>query len=349
MSILKRKRFWGLLLTIGLLIYCFYDLDLYAIFSAISAIDIRYLIPLIFIEVLIAFIRASRFTFFVDAFKPAKIRVIFPIYCIGIMANLLMPYLTGQVARIFLLSKKAHVKKTSIFTTTVLEVLFDGLAIIAIFFVISLFVVIPDDFQAWHFISLGSLVVLVTAFLFVISRSHTKSHNFVHRFTKHLSPGVRAKIDEIKFSFLSGLEALKSSKHLTVTSVLSVLWWLFQAGMVYLLILAFGFKINIWGAVIITAIVNIMMTVVVSPWNIGTFQGATVAAMAPFGIGKSEALAFSFLLHIFVYLPPVILGALSSFKEGLSFKQIKDESEKEAEAIEKEKKAAKSAEIIEVR
>jgi uncharacterized membrane protein YbhN (UPF0104 family) len=325
LSILKRKRFWGLLLTIGLLIYCFYDLDLYAIVKAISAIDIRYLIPLIFIEVLIAFIRASRFTFFVDAFKPARIRVIFPIYCIGIMTNLLMPYLTGQVARIFLLSKRAHVKKTSVFTTTVLEVLFDGLAIIAIFFVISLFVVIPDDFQAWHFIAL------------------------VHRFTKHLSPGVRARIDEIKFSFLSGLEALKSSKHLTVVSALSVLWWLFQASMVYLLILAFGFKINIWGAVIITAIVNIMMTVVVSPWNIGTFQGATVAAMAPFGVGKSEALAFSFLLHIFVYLPPIILGALSSFKEGLTFRQIKDESEKEAEAIEKEKKAAKSEEIIEVR
>ena len=150
MSILKRKRFWGLLLTIGLLIYCFYDLDLYAILNAISAIDIRYLIPLIFIEVIIAFIRASRFTYFVDAFKPAKIRKIFPIYCIGIMTNLLMPYLTGQVARIFLLSKKAHVKKTSIFTTTVLEVLFDGLAIIAIFLVISLFEVIPDDFQAWH-------------------------------------------------------------------------------------------------------------------------------------------------------------------------------------------------------
>jgi len=323
LSILKRKRFWGLLVTIGLLIFCFYDLDLYAILQAISAIDIRYLIPLLFIEVIIAFIRAARFTFFVDAFKPARIRVIFPIYCIGIMANLLMPYLTGQVARIFLLSKKAHVKKTSIFTTTVLEVLFDGLALMGIFFVISLFVVIPDDFQAWHFIALGCLVVLATAFLFVISRSHTKSHNFVYRFTKHLSPRLQA--------------------------VLSVLWWLFQAGMVYLLILAFGFKINIWGALIITAIVNIMMTVVVSPWNIGTFQGATVAAMAPFGVGKSEALAFSFLLHIFVYLPPIILGTLSSFKEGLSFRQLKDESEKEAEAIEKEKKAAKSAEIIQVR
>ena len=349
MSILKRKRFWGLLLTLGLLVYCFYDLDLYAIYTAILDIKIWYLIPLLFVEVIIAFIRATRFTFFVDAFKPAKIRTIFPIYCIGIMANLLMPYLTGQVARIYLLSKKAHVPKTSIFTTTVLEVLFDGLAIIAIFLVLSFFEVLPNEYHAWHFIALGGLVVLVTAILFIVSRSHTKSHNLVYRFTRHLSPSIQKRIDDIKYSFLSGLEALKSSKHLSVTAALSILWWLFQAGMVYLLILAFGFKINIWGAVIITAIVNIMMTIVVSPWNIGTFQGATVAAMAPFGIGKSEALAFSFLLHIFVYLPPIILGVLFSFKEGLTFKQIKDESEKEAEAIEIEKQASLSKETIEIK
>ena len=189
---------------------------------------------------------------------------------------------------------------------------------------------------------------MATTILFVVSRSHTKSHDLVSRFTRHLSPSIQDRIDEIRYSFLSGLEALKSSKHLSVTAALSVLWWLFQAGMVYLLILAFGFKINIWGAVIITAIVNIMMTIVVSPWNIGTFQGATVAAMAPFGIGKSEALAFSFLLHIFVYLPPIVLGVLSSFKEGLTFKQIKDESEKEAEAIEIEKRASRSKETIEI-
>jgi len=121
---------------------------------------------------------------------------------------------------------------------------------------------------------------------------------------------------------------------LFVVSALSLLSWLTQAAMVYLLILAFRFSISLWGAVIITAVVTIMMTVVLAPWNIGTFQGATVAAMQPFGIIKPEALAFSFLLHIFVYLPPVILGAFFSFKEGLTFKELKDEGEKGVEGIE---------------
>ena len=55
--------------------------------------------------------------------------------------------------------------------------------------------------------------------------------------------------------------------------------------------------------------------------------------MHPFGINKPEALAFSFLLHIFVYLPPIMLGAFFAFKEGLTLKQIRDEGEKTVEDI----------------
>jgi len=139
---------------------------------------------------------------------------------------------------------------------------------------------------------------------------------------------MRKKIDDIRHSFHDGLEFLRSSRHLFVVSTLSLLSWLLQATMVYLLIKAFGFSIGIVEAVIITIIVTILMTIVLSPWNIGTFQGATVATLQPFGINKPEALAFSFLLHIFVYLPPIILGALFSFKEGLTLKQLRDEGEK---------------------
>ncbi len=349
MSIFKQKRLWGLLITIGFLIYCFYDLDIYAILTAISSIDIRYLVPLLFLEVVISFVRASRLTFLIDAFKPVRLRVIFPIYCIGIMANLLMPYLTGQVARIYLFSKKARMKKAFIFTTTILELLFDGLALITIFLATYLFEVIPDDSHLWNIIALGCVVLFAISVLFVLSRSQNISYNFIHRFTGRLSPAAIGKIDEFRRSFHSGLEALKSSKHFSAVTLLSVLSWLLQASMVYLLILAFGFPISVWGAVTITAIVNIMMTIVVSPWNIGTFQGATVAAMLPFGVGKSEALAFSFLLHIFVYLPPVVLGTLFSFKEGLTFKELKDKSEEEADLIEKEKQSVKTADMLEIK
>ena len=155
-----------------------------------------------------------------------------------------------------------------------------------------------------------------------------------------MSPRIRNKVNDFSSSFFSGLETLKSSKHFFLVSFLSVFSWLLQAGMVYLLVQAFGYEVNMAGAVIITALVNIMMTIVIAPGNIGTFQGATVAAMAPFGVGKPEALAFSFLLHIFVYLPPIVIGSFFAFKYGLSFKHLKDEGIKGVDDMSKKAKEA---------
>lgn len=345
MKLLKRKRFWGLVLAVGLLIYCFYDFDFHQVVAAIVAIKIKYLIPLLFVESFIILIRTTRLKIIFDPVKNIRVRQLYPIYAIGMMSNLLMPYLTGQVARIYLISKRVRVKKTFVFTTTVLEVLFDGMALIGTVVLISIFVVIPDEIRAWHFFVLGGVIVLLTATLFVLSHSHGLSHRIFERITVHFPTAARKKIEDIRYSFLSGLEFLRSSRHLFVVSSLSLLSWLVQATMVYLLIQAFRFPIGIMEAVIITVVVTILMTIVLAPWNIGTFQGATLATMQPFGINKPEALAFSFLLHIFVYLPPIILGMLFSFREGLTLKELRDKGERGVDGLEGERSGTGESEM----
>lgn len=347
MKFLKRKRFWGLLLAAGLLIYCFYDFDFHSVLAALVSLKIGYLIPLLFLEALIALIRTLRLKIIIDPVKNVGVVHLYPLFCIGMMSNLLMPYLTGQVARLYILSKKTRLKKTFVFTTTVIEVLFDGIALIGIVLLVSLFRVLPSQFKVWHFIFLAVVVISATILLFILSRSHGVGHDIVQRFSVHLPAATRKKVEDVKTSFFSGLEFLRSTRHLFVVSVLSIFSWVAQAALVYLLVLAFRFSISLWGAVVVTAVVTIMMTVVLSPWNIGTFQGATVAALKPFGIAKPEALAFSFLLHIFVYLPPILLGALFSLKEGLTFKELKGEGEKGVDELEAEKSLLDRSKIAE--
>lgn len=332
MRLLKSKRFWGLLLTVGLLVYCFYDFDFNSVIRALAAINFWYLIPLIFLEAFIAFVRAARLKYIIDPCKKIPMKELFPIYCIGMMTNLLMPYLTGQVARIYLLSKREQLKKTFLFTTTVLEVIFDGLALICIAIVISFFFVMPDEFKAWHFLVLAMLILAAAALLVWVSRLKFQDGGILSKLTSRLPHRLRQKIEDIKASIISGLEMLRSSKHFTLVSLLSVLSWISQAALVYILILAFGFEISLWGAVVITTVVTIFMIIVASPGNLGTFQAATVFAMRPFGIVKAPALAFSFMLHIAVYLPPIMLGAFFSFKEGLTLKQLRAEGDSDSES-----------------
>jgi glycosyltransferase 2 family protein len=296
--------------------------------KAISSVHFLYLIPLIFLEAAIAYIRTARLKYIIDPVKDIKVNTLYPIYCIGMMTNLLMPYLTGQVARIYLLSRRGRLKKTFLVTTTMLEVIFDGLALIGITLFISFFIVMPSEFHAWHFFVLAGLLIFATIYLFWLSRRGGKSAGILGIIFSKLPLRLRKRFEEIRSSFLAGLETLRSSKHLLMVSLLSILSWIAQATLVYILILAFGFNIKVWGAVVITTIITVMMIIVLSPVNIGTFQAATRAALLPFGIIKSEALAFSFLLHIAVYIPPIILGAFFSFKEGLTLKQLRTESEK---------------------
>jgi hypothetical protein len=347
LKLLKSKRFWGLFLTVALLVYCFYDFNFHQVIRAFSEVNFLYVIPLIFLEAMIAYIRALRLKFLIDPIKKIRQSDLYPIYCIGMMTNLLMPYLTGQVARIYLLSKKGQLKKTYLFTTTVLEVLFDGMALVGITLVISMFFVLPDEFRAWHFIVMGGLVMAASLALIFLSRMRGLGAKLFSRFSDFMPSVVGRKINDVTHSFFSALEALKSTKHFFLVSTLSVMSWVAQAGLVYLLILAFGFDITVWGAVIITIIVTIMMLVVLAPANIGTFQAATLAALKPFGVVKAPALAFSFLLHIAVYLPPILLGAFYSFKEGLTLKQLRVEGEKAAEDMEKMEAIGETDEALE--
>lgn len=333
MKLLKSKRFWGLLLTVVLLVYCFYDFNFHQVLTAISQINYLYIIPLVFLEAIIAYIRSLRLKFIIDPVKKIRANDLYPIYCIGMMTNLLMPYLTGQLARIYLLSKKGQLKKTFLLTTTVLEVLFDGMALLGITIVMSMFFVLPDEFRAWHFFVIGGVVLAASLALIFLSRMRNVGSRLFRKLSSILPAAVERKINDVTHSFFSALETLKSTKHFFLVSTLSVMSWVAQAGMVYLLVLAFGFNITLWGAVIITVIVTIMMIVVLAPANIGTFQAATMAALKPFDVVKAPALAFSFLLHIAVYLPPIILGVFFSFKEGLTLKQLRVEGEKAAEDI----------------
>ena len=322
-----------MLLTVALLVYCFYDFNFHQVLAAISQINYWYIIPLIFLEAIIAYIRSLRLKFLIAPVKKIKANDLYPIYCIGMMTNLLMPYLTGQLARIYLLSKKGQLKKTFLFTTTVLEVLFDGMALLGITFVMSMFFVLPDEFRAWHFFVMGGVVIAASLALIFLSRMRNLGARIFQGLSRAMPSTVGRKINDVTHSFFSALEALKSTKHFFLVSTLSVMSWVAQAGLVYILGVAFGFNTPLWGAVIITVIVTIMMIVVLAPANIGTFQAATMAALKPFDVVKAPALAFSFLLHIAVYLPPIILGAFFSFKEGLTLKQLRVEGEKAAEGI----------------
>jgi len=337
LTLLKRKRFWGAILALALIIFLFRDFKFRQVWDIIININFRYLIPLCITEVSIAFVRSQRWKYIIDPGKKIGTWDIFSTFSIGMMMNLLLPALTGQIARVVLLAKKEEVKKTFAFTTIVLEVLFDAIVLFGLLLFVSSFYVFPEYIRSWWLI--GGIVILgASIFLYWMSRNHEDAADKIEN-------GIFSQIDSfterllyLKTTFVYGLKMLRSSKHLLLVTGFTIFSWSLQAMMVYLLIAAFDLDIELWGAVVIMVINTMMVLIVVTPVNIGTFQLACVFALSLFGIDKHTALSYSIVLHAFNYIPPVILGWMFSVKEGLSFKKLYHErAKKEDDEIELDK------------
>lgn len=319
-----------------LIVFLFRDFKFKEIWDIIISINFWYLIPLCILEFLIAFVRSQRWKYIIDPGKKISSWDIFSTFSIGMMMNLLLPALTGQVARIFLLAKKEAIKKTFAFTTIVLEVLFDAVVLFGLLLLVSTFYVLPDYVSGWWPIG-GLAVVALAGWLYWLSRNYKAAGEKIENGTFSNISGFTERLIYLKTTFIYGLQMLRSSKHLFLVTGFTIIGWSLQAAMVYLLIGAFGLSIDLWGAVVIMIINTLMVLIVVTPVNIGTFQLACVFALSLFGIDKHTALSFSIVLHAFNYIPPVLLGWFFSIKEGLSFKKLYNEqSQKDSDEIEVE-------------
>ena len=304
-KIYKSKRFWGAIIAVTFLLVSFYDVNLNELIKTLGRIDLKFLLLALFFEFMIPLTKSLRWKFILDPVKKIPVREIFSLYCLGWMVNVILPALTGQVARSFMLSKKQNLAKASSFASIALEVVFDGLSLLLLMIVVSYMFAFPSWLIRGEY-TLAISVSLGLAFLYFLTHNQKLFSKLKDKFPHK----VTEKIDQISHSFSQGLQMLKSSKHIVLVTLFSILSWLSQIAVVTFLLLAFDFKIPAWSAVVIIIINALMMMFPLTPGNIGTFQVATILGLSFFNVHKTEALSFGLVLHSLDILPYLFLGSL---------------------------------------
>ncbi len=71
---------------------------------------------------------------------------------------------------------------------------------------------------------------------------------------------------------------------------------------------AFNLPLPLADAAAVLVIVNVGITVVATPGNVGSFELATVGALRLLSVPEETALGFAVTLHAAEVLPPVLLG-----------------------------------------
>lgn len=264
-------------------------------------------------------------------------RGLLPIVVIGFMANNVLPLRAGELVRSVLIGRKYNVRKTSALATIAVERIFDGLVMLGFLALSMAFVSLTSELRHLALISF-----LVFAGLLIGLFLLTFAGGFVDRVLQlllgPLPAGVRERVHRMMESFLGGLGVLRMRGDLAKVAATSVLAWLFEASMYFVLAWAFGGAIReamgVAATLLTTGVANLSTLIPGAPGYVGQFEyGVKLVLNGAMNVPESQALAYAILVHAALYFPITLLGVFEWFCHQLSMKDLRMEQQEREGAM----------------
>lgn len=249
-----------------------------------------------------------------------------PIVIVGFMANNVIPLRAGELVRSYVLGRKYNVPKTSALATIAVERIFDGLTMIGFLAFSMIFVSITAELR-----HLALVAFLIFAALLIGLVLLTFAGDFVDRMLQlvlgPMPQKVADRVQHLVESFLGGLGVLRTRADLALVIGSSILAWLFEASMYYVLAYAFGSRV--WEVMtmpvtlLTTGVANLSTLIPGAPGYIGQFEyGVRLVLSGAFSVPVSESLAYAILVHAALYFPITLIGVVIWFRQELSIGEI---------------------------
>lgn len=219
---------------------------------------------------------------------------------VGYAANNLLPARLGEVVRAHVVGKYAQIKRTTAFSSILVERIFDGSAIVMLLIVGTSGLQLPE----WAVdLRLGGAILFSLALLGVLAVGAT------HAFWERILP--ENKVGRALLGLIEGIAlAVRDVPTTVMVLVSSVVIWVIEGGMFYYGIHAFGFELSYFAALFVMAVVNLGVLIPSSPGGLGVFQYFTILSLTFLHVEHAPATAYAVVVHLCQYLPVTIIGVL---------------------------------------
>ncbi len=285
--------------------------------DALRAANYWWVVAMLPVTVWSLLIRAQRWRVFLQGVGVPPLRPLVSATNIGFFANMVLPLRIGEVLRPVLLSRLATLPLSGVLASVLLERIFDMFTILFLFGLSASLVNVSDQVRQWGWILSG--LALAVAAVIVLIRLQERLALSIARKLADLLP---AKIGDAAFGFAKGfvqaLEMLDSP-----IAYLRAFGWSLYLWFVISLVYAFGFWAfhlevpALRGALVLTTLVAIAVSVPSAPGFIGSFQLGCVLGLKIFGIDESEAIAYSLVVHATQFIGCIAAGMYSLWREGM--------------------------------
>jgi uncharacterized protein (TIRG00374 family) len=316
--LLKSRGFWiGMAVSLVLVGLFVRSIDFAEVRKAF--VEANYALVLLCLPVYAAsvWLRTLRWQYILRPVKRVPARRLFPVVIIGLMGNNLIPARAGELVRAYVLGQREKISKATSLGTIAVDRVFDGITLVPMLLIVAAFVgggiSFPVGFR--KSLSLAELGIVMAvlfgaalALLFYVTLSD-RGRLLLHGTVQRLVPSrLRPGIEQLLQSFTEGLDALRSPVDLALAAVMSFLSWILEAGMYYIVALAFGIHEGFYVFVLLMAACNLAMAVVASQGGIGPFELVVSRVLLWFGVTGDVGSAYAIGLHAMWFFPVVALG-----------------------------------------
>ena len=303
----------GLAVSAGLLVYCFWDVDLAVIAARLRETLWTFLALSIALSFASLWARAWRWGYlFPPGPRPSHL---FRALLIGYMGNNLLPLRAGEVVRIYVASRHGPRFWTTL-ATVVVERALDGLALGLIIAGLLLLVPVPVEMR-WSiaiFLALDLAAILVLALIAVAPGICRVLIEAIF----HRVGWLERRLLALLGTMTEGLRGVRTPHHAIPLALSSLAIWLALALSVWTAMHAAQLDLPLVASWVVLAFLGLGVSLPSSPGFVGVIQAATVLALALFAVPRAEALSFSLLFHASQFFPVTAVGLVCLLLEHVS-------------------------------
>jgi glycosyltransferase 2 family protein len=311
----------GIAISVICVVLAVRGLELDEVARALSQASYPWLVPALALYFAGVWVRAVRWRALLSPVKDVSSARLFPVVVIGYMANDVLPFRLGEVARCFVLNRRERIPQTTALGSVFLERVMDGLTMLA-FMAITL-PLLPYSAALYQLMTFAGLVFIgVTIALVLLAVRPQFALRLLDAVLRPFPRGIGDRVRGLTQSFMSGLASLGGAGATFRVFALSCAAWLFEAGMYYTLMFAFPLTPSAPLAVLTTAVANLGTLVPSSPGYVGVFDFIGRSVLAQFGVPEEVALAYVLVVHAALIVPVTLLGFVYAAREGLSVNKL---------------------------
>ncbi len=293
---MRKNLIVGLVVGALLVYFSFKDIDMGSVAEGFKSVRCGYIFPVLFCLFLIQVLRSYRWGLLLAPFDKIGQLDLFAVTSVGFLAVVAVPARLGELARPYLIAGKSNVSMAVALGTVFVERIFDILTILAVFFLLLLFIPLPPWLTKAGMVSLLAALAALALLLFLIFKREEAGRLLTPVF-KRLPESLNRKVEALLRHFIDGLAVLSKVKTTFSVAGLSVLIWVVDAAAVYLLFLSVGFDLPFAAAFVVMVVLIIGIAIPTAPGFIGNWHFFCILGLSLFGVPKADALSYALVFH----------------------------------------------------